>query len=411
MSGTKRLAIAGASNEFMSAKDVLLQLRAAYGNYSLLKASVEELRKCAEKLTDIAASDKDSPLLTEITCDLNDTSALLEFLKYPVQIISRCVAKICEHKQSTAAEVSGYVECCAESMRAVMTVLKTRRNMSIARSGNSSCDAWNTIIDALMTDGFVILSSSVVHKDAITAAAMSTVCAQWIARFVLCKKVEQHMIETAPSMQLRFIFELLGINTGNGDFNSSNSSNSNINMITGSVSLSGDEKESEEDDMIRWGLHPELVDKVSELPMLSRCALLRACLTVFDTSCLLFSPKSSDRDSNGMLSEHSLLMGLAFDSTLAVCYHSLPVVRLYGLQTLEPWFGCLNIAILSLRQQRLQNESNCIDSYNEVVAVVLSKLRTLSSLLTATWCHPSKHVSCYITITIIKSVSDYIVCI
>ena len=37
-----------------------------------------------------------------------------------------------------------------------------------------------------------------------------------------------------------------------------------------------------------------------------------------------------------------------FSAVMTVCRHSLPLVRLYGLQTLESWFNCLNVMISPL---------------------------------------------------------------
>ena len=78
--------------------------------------------------------------------------------------------------------------------------------------------------------------------------------------------------------------------------------------------------------------------------------------------------------------ENSLLFGPFFSASAAICNHSLTIVRVYGLQTLEAWFGCLEPLLPTFTP-------------SELVSVVMPKLRMLSSLLVGTWSHPSKTVN------------------
>ena len=111
-------------------------------------------------------------------------------------------------------------------------------------------------------------------------------------------------------------------------------------------------------------------------------------MTVYDAHAMIFTPPSNDitnditteSHSVGPTIDHSLLFGPLFSASAAICNHSLTIVRVYGLQTLEAWFGCLEPLLPSF-------------SPSELVSIVLPKLRLLSSLLIGTWSHPSKTVN------------------
>ena len=133
------------------------------------------------------------------------------------------------------------------------------------------------------------------------------------------------------------------------------------------------------------------------LELLPRSALLRSCMTVYDAQAMMFTspinhttnhittPNSHTisptiENTISPTIDNSLLFGPLFSASAAICNHSLTIVRVYGLQTLEAWFGCLEPLLPTF-------------SPADLVSIVMPKLRILSSLLVGTWSHPSKTVN------------------
>jgi hypothetical protein len=316
--------------------------------------------------------------LTGAPITLNNESPLLKFLSYLDKMFSK-VSRIVSLQNATdsSAEVLKYSECSGECMRAIMHACKSRK----AYIGESACDQWMKLIDNIITNGFTLLQSENVHKDVLTASAMCIMCLQWIARFSLGSesKVTSPAINPTPSLQLLAILRLLDLSSKDPEV-SSTASDMQANGELLSFAL-------------HYGLHPDLVKNLSTLPMVSRCAILRACLAVFDDTTLQHVITHSPTDVTLTLSEfsgtetkESLLLGPLFTATVAVCNHSMPLVRLYGLQTLESWFNCFDNSILNL--------SNTTDSMKVFqVDLMFSKLHSISTILVSTWSHPLKQVN------------------
>ena len=297
---------------------------------------------------------------------LDDLSPLLHFLTVPAKMFDKFSKIVSAQSADSSAEVMRYAECCGECMRAMMTALKSRRDAYV---GKDNSNKWMSLIDSTINSGLTILRSDLVHKDTVTATAMSIVCLQWISRYHL-KGQSGNIL---PSTQLVNILQMLSI-------------------------PSEDKSKSQPSFQIEIneeGVHSLLRGHLSDLPIISRCAILRACLTVLDDASLANTSYSSAQQSAG-LDPISVLLGPAFSAVIAACSHSLPLVRLYGLQTLETWFNRLDDFITP---QSSHNDS-VADSAVDVQATVLMPLmRTVSDLLVTTWSHPSKQVSDVLLIT------------
>jgi hypothetical protein len=196
---------------------------------------------------------------------LDDSSLLLEFLEILDQVFGKFTKIVLAQDTDTSAEVMRYADCCGECMRAMMTSLKSRRGVYITNDG---ADRWMILVNSTIKNGCAILDSELVHKDTVTATAMSVVCLQWIARYRLSQNstVEtspQHVV--TPSSQLSSILELLRL----------------------SPSITSPHPNDELRDRLNLpvaGVHPDLYRNLPTLPIMSQSAILRACMTVFDVS-------------------------------------------------------------------------------------------------------------------------------
>jgi hypothetical protein len=356
---------------------------------ALLSGDIDVMTNWAISFTSTTMFDKEFSFLdgyntidfTGAPLMLDNESPLLKFLVYLDKMFGK-VSRIVSLQAATdsSAEVLKYSECSGECMRAIMHACKSRKayigtlERLISRK-EIACDKWMTLIDNVIANGFTLMQSENVHKDVLTATAMGIVCLQWIARFSLVSKsVLLSPTNSTPSLQLLAILRLLDLSSKEHEVSSIAPE---INKELLSLAL-------------QYGLHPDLVKNLSTLPMVSRCAILRACLAVYDDITLQHvitpSPTEGALTLSSSSTDESLLLGPLFSATIAVCNHSMPLVRLYGLQTLESWFNCFDNSILNL--------SNITDSMKAVqVDLMFSKLNSISTILVSTWSHPLKQVN------------------
>lgn len=334
--------------------------------------NVETATRWALSFTCIAMFDKeyyfldgfaDSSVENKKILQLDDTSPLLKFLSVLGKMFAKFSKIVSAKETDSSAEVMRYAECCGECMRAIMTSLKSRREAYV---GKGASEEWMALINSVIANGCEILQSDLVHKDTVTATAMSVVCLQWIARYQLRGD------ESIPAGYITSSTQLLSI----------------LHLMDLSSSSEGEASPFRE--MALSGVHTDLAANLPTLPIISRCAILRACLTVFDDFTLsLESPFDVSGVSSGVntsAGSRSILLGPLFSAVVTVCSHSLPLVRLYGLQTLESWFNCLDVIVSPLSLVDSLTAAPQVDS-------LMPHLRTVSSLLINTWSHPSKQVN------------------
>ena len=349
----------------------------------LLDTKIEIATSWAVTFTMVAMLDKEYPFLGHYTkCEnesqsrpsyrydevlqLNDSSLLLKFLCILDETFGKFTKIVLAPDTDTSAEVMRYAECCGECMRAMMTSLKSRRGVFISEDG---AERWMELVNSTIKNGCAILNSEIVHKDTVTATAMTVICLQWIARHRLSQvstvKTSPQQIVT-PTSQLSSILELLKLSP----------------TVTALIT---------EYDLSVGGVHADLHRNLPSLPIMSQSAILRACMTVFDDDTLLSCPVSSTLGlaETDCGQQRSLLLGALFTAVVAVCGHSLPLVRLYGLQTLESWFNCLDLVIISTNEG-----STASGNQDKKLQFLTPTLRVISALLVSTWSHPSKQVLC-----------------
>lgn len=298
---------------------------------------------------------------------LDDASPLIQFLSPLDKLFVRFSKVISAQETNSSAEVIRYVDCCGECMRAIMTTIKSRRCMSVTQHGS---DKWIALIDSVIRNGCALLQSQLVHKDTVTATAMSVICLQWVLRYRLGETAA--IIRTTPTAQLTVILRLLNLTPQIGEHD---------------VSIDSD------CDPANTGVHSELLRNLVSFPIISRCAILRACLTAFDEEVLSAVTYRDQRhwSTTTWSSPQSspILLGPLFDAVVAVCSHSLPLVQLYGLQTLECWFNCLDLAINPARDFM---RTSMFVSAKSRLDILTPLMRRISGLLMSTWSHPSKQV-------------------
>ena len=298
---------------------------------------------------------------------LDDASPLIQFLSTLDNLFVKFSKVISAQDADSSAEVVRYVDCCGECMRAIMTTIKSRRCMYVTQHGS---DRWIALIDSVMKNGCALLQSQLVHKDTVTATAMSVIYLQWASRYRLGETTGT--IGTTPTAQLTVILHLLNLTSQ---------------IAEQDVNLDSDYNP------LNTGVHSELLHNLASFPIISRCAILRACLTAFDEEVLSAAAYRDHRHWSATTwsspQSSPILLGPLFDAVVAVCSHSLPLVQLYGLQTLECWFNCLDVAINPPRDSTV---TNMFVSSKSRLSILTPLMRRISGLLMNTWSHPSKQV-------------------
>jgi hypothetical protein len=303
---------------------------------------------------------------------VNDDDNILLFINSIKLIFDRCAEKISldigdnneSNKDVNGSQFLRYAECCGECMKAILNLLKSRSDQVIPKGTSSK---WYSSISAIMTSGFILLYSDHVHKDIMTQISIGLVTMQWMCRYHLSATDDDNV----SSLQLFAINGLLRLDQfENIDIEFNN------NSIINSVYLSHDGKQLNYIEMKRYsektGLHPLLVNGISssELPIIARCSVLRAILSVFNDISLSYSPS---------VYSSSLYLSVLFDSAMSICSHCNPLVRFYGLQTFESWFNRIQSIDITL----FSNDCTTLN-------LLISKLKIISTLLTTSWSHPSK---------------------
>jgi hypothetical protein len=234
------------------------------------------------------------------------------------------------------------------------------------------------------------------------------------------------------------------------------------------------------------GVSSYLITALSDnaaLSSLSKCAIFRACLSVFDSGAVMYQPgvsESVDSLSRGVaflsqvreyFEEHEpdgfdgrfttdtnvtildlqhlafiavtsisndinssivmsgssetgnvatrsqasgILLGVLFDMTIYTCFESTsPVVRVYGLQTMESWLGRVDSE--KLASLAAQNDSEVVSGGNQISSLrgklmrenLVSVLCTVAMMLSRAWSHPFKGVS-HMVPTVYQRVIDLV---
>lgn len=163
------------------------------------------------------------------------------------------------------------------------------------------------------------------------------------------------------------------------------------------------------------GVHSLLTDALRShsggVTMLARVALLRACISVYDRTSLMW-PNDFQRKSdkhliagkyNSMLAEFTeeldditvspgLLLGPIIELVTGFMQSTDPMVQVYGLQTLETWLG--RVEGEGIGKDDKSNLSGLMfDEVKLVRTLLLNKLYYISSLLCRSWSHPHKLIS------------------
>ena len=180
--------------------DVMLRIyRTASDGEVLSTSPVEMTIEWAKSMSYAAELDKECRFITsDGVADGLNTSPLCFFLTYIEEIMAMCVKQVCQGNQpfsitattatttSSSAEVSRYIECCGECMRATTTVLKTRRNIvledlkyskdtssttatataatTLDTNKTTSQSAWIEVTNRILNHSLAVLRSDIVHK-------------------------------------------------------------------------------------------------------------------------------------------------------------------------------------------------------------------------------------------------------
>ena len=302
---------------------------------------------------------------------------------------------------ATAVEVVRESDCCNELLRAIVAVLKgwkwTYPAPRLARSAE-----WTSIADRTITAICNTLKRGLVGKDATTNLALGGVVFQLFITSMLESSV--------PS---RAFYQLLASSCLL--FFPSEESNER-NRLTPLLLLSHFS-----------GLHPSWVKLLPILPLISKMAVLRACLSIFDDTSLTLPLRNDESsfaefvastdmssvdlikwsphqlciyDVNSLIRFHiselnsifgsksssSLLFGPFLAFLLQVCSNPSPTIQLYGLQTMESWLS---------RVSDCYSDTAVVDCsiYSiEEIRQLLHNLEKLARVLSIAWNHPARQV-------------------
>lgn len=396
--------------------------------------SIDVLMAWTTALSCMATFDKEIPWLDNgslslgsMSLEIDDQSLLLEFVSTVHAIFCSCTRTIFKSQTgdsscegiSTSAELMRLAECCGESMRGIMIVLKSRKSVSLSRSNNT---LWTKLIDSIVDEAIPILSSEKTYKDVITATAMTLICMQWLGRRSFISSVELALEPTLPGLQVTAMLMLLsdGILEKKEEIDSLEG----IDSVDKSTSSSSRTHQQAAPAFAAYaGIHPGLIAGIPCLPYLARCALLRAIMSVYPDSAMFFCPSNSPLNSTyervvcewmsenswtvskpfvvptaeaAECSSNTLILHALFDATKHACNHTLPDVRLYGLQTLETWFNRSTLIVIpEVGDGTLVLSHDSKGSAQTVRGLrgrLIERLMEVSSMLTSSWNHPVKQV-------------------
>lgn len=422
--------------------------------------------------------------------DLGD-GTLLSLLNAMEPLLRRCATTLDPHQQPkekieedgeergiSSTELMRFAECAGECMRVLSAILKPRRGAVIAPldSANSeeAGDRWSVVSNSILYHGCKILSSDLVSKDVLTSTALSVINMQWLLRVRLWEQAE-----FLYRRRQRTISEVKCGDVDSGDLQrqaTDSGLSTGLQLIALLSLLRLDPKSSSKraESMTEQlfcpyahlvGISPILVNSLvssgdkfePRMSYLSRCALLRACLSVFDLSALMFqpsiqsmevidedlknalayvvtshqilgnqiryspmtmisssevekvasyivsdmipSPIRSNPDLFELYTSSGLFFGIVYEITSSLCLESAtPTLRLYGLQTMETWLGRIeteNLCVLIGTGDIITGRDGQPVSIGSKILrnLLVSRLASISLLLTKTWSHPAKLVS------------------
>lgn len=342
----------------------------------------------------------------------------------------------------SAVELTLLADCCAESLRAIMIVCKSRRlytlsnelalapapapaNANAYANANASATAaavtpmsapaqqnrdsnnvnssksWLQELDAVCAcakDCLEHPAFSFAHKDLLTSAAMVCICLQWI-----CMPFGHQNFRDGVALE-RVATASIGC-TGE-------MASRQLQALAQRFSSARRQLQTNVSDS-PYPLMPALAGDIgTDLPVadrkphpLTRCAVVRALLAVYDAELLW-----QQRAETGFEDESPFLFAWLLNEILLTCNTSLPEVRLYGLQTLETWF---NNVLERLRLEETDMSGDSLPSCPSrprppltaaVLRSIVSHMKDISTLLCDVWAHPTKQVN-----HMVPTIYDYLV--
>lgn len=265
------------------------------------------------------------------------------------------------HSIVGSTDILRYVECTAEALRAALNAIKALLLITHSSSFTAieirTNNQFQAIIDRCMLISGCIMSSSSLHKDIITAGALIIAHIQWILliwRF------------GANSSQVRCTMNYL------------------LSKLIVSDTLTACSNQStQENEVANMSLHAITSHLLSRMSPLNKAVLLRAFLTVCDDYSLYLVEDSCNQISNcnHIFYDHVLA------AALSLCQHSIPEIRISGLQLLESWLNRLESINFTLEP------SVFVSVWVLPPDLLVNKLLEIMRALVSSFTHPVKLVS------------------
>jgi hypothetical protein len=320
---------------------------------------LDDLRIWLNSLSCMAMIDKDLPWLDVEMPATARSTRLFNFLKLLGSVTDMCVEQYSAHTQKpksatpSAIEFSQINGCCAEVLKTVMIILKSRKALVLAHDayfGRVDEPAWLDELGIIAQCSVRCLLSDCTSKDVVTSAAMVLVCIQWLCRNVFVNPNEPDST-VSISWQLRSFASKFSSELTDTTVNSLRESATMIPVV----------------DRLSLGTEPVVHP-------LARCCVVRALLSVYDAEHLWYvEPGRSP-----------VILAELLDECLSTSRHNLPEVRLYGLQTLETWFT-------NVLEELKGGDYTRLDDAN--ISALETYLQAISKLLCNVWAHPMKQVN------------------
>lgn len=288
------------------------------------------MSKRLECFNAVLARDKSSSILNSE--DEVGQPLILTFLNSIVHFISKCLPKLSDNHVVTTSstETSKYLEACGDCFKITAAVLKPRLRVYV------SSKTWLDTCEMLLTQSTFVLKLKVTAKDCVTSAAMTHVASLYIRAYSVDEAAGLNERSSLGS-SLQGLLKLLDASHG-------------ATSLTEFIGATGSE------------------DTHTELSVLTRCALLRATISVFDDDSLCLV----------------LLQDPIYPALTAFCQESIAELKQYALQTLSTWLDRIGTLLANLAHcSSLLRPSSDLES----------RLRQVMTLLVTCWTHPARQVT------------------
>ena len=357
-----------------------------------------------------------------------EASLSVDFLIHLARIYAYCVDNVVDQEkrmQTSAAKALRCLDCCTESMKTIMSVMKERSRREAKKREPSR---WMTLSEYVLHSCSQLLKSPYIinNKDIVTSTCMGVVCTIWTIRMIIMdggdytSEQEQRTRRVDHLVGVLSLLSISGPDISIDSFHTQSRGEEEEEIrhskLTSPIIDIIDMKEAVRHLCISSiDMHPVLMDLAQSTSLMIKCGVLRAYMSTAEDEYLLHPllPVPTEQDSSTaditnitychvairqMIQSNSMQLFIdqqqssSSSSGLELLFypffvfimhaikHPTPLFQFYALQTLEAWLA------------RIQSISTIVSM--SMYEKKLSKLfRIISSVLTKLWIHPVKQIN------------------